>query len=90
MKTDKDILGMSFTERGRELQRLRQLIRTHKKKKDNARCWLNDLTLYKKALPEGQTGAGRMELPKEALLVQCDRYIRGQQKRLPSCLKLGT
>lgn len=85
MKLDNDIKGMSAGMRGKELQRLRDLIRTHKRKKNNARCWLNDVALYDKALPEGAGGAGRMELPREVLLVQCDHYIRGQQR----CSKPG-
>lgn len=79
MKLDKDIQTMSFKARGQELMRLRSLIRTHKKKRDNARCWHNDETLYAKTLPEGSDGAGKMTLPEEKLLRNCRLYIRGQQ-----------
>ncbi len=90
MKLDSDIKKMSFGERGKELQRLRNLIRTHKVKKDNARCYMADDELYDKTLPEGGEGAGKMTLPREVLLVQCDRYIRQQQKRNePSNKQLG-
>lgn len=76
---DKDIKKMSFGERGRELMRLRRLIRTHKAKKNNARCWHNDEQLYARALPEGSAHAGKMILPETTLLRNCTRYIRGQQ-----------
>ena len=80
MKLDKDVADMGLGERGQEIMRLRRLIRAHKKKKGNARCWLNDATLYERALPEGSSGAGRMDLPEEVLLKNCQRYIRGQQR----------
>lgn len=79
MKTERDILGMSFGKRGRELQRLRALIRTHKRKPNNARCWHTDEQLYDRALPEGSKDAGRMTLPEKVLLRKCKQYIRGQQ-----------
>jgi hypothetical protein len=80
MKLDKDVKKMSKAKRGKELQRLRSLIRTHKKRENNARCWMADVELYKKALPEGGGGAGRMDLPKNLLLLNCVRYISGQQR----------
>ncbi len=70
---------MGLAERGRELMRLRRLIRTHKEKEGNARCWLNDVRLYSQTLPEGGGNAGRMDLPEAELLRNCKRYIRGQQ-----------
>ncbi len=79
MRTDKDIAEMSFGERGRELKRIWRLIRTHKRKRDNARCWHNDLQLYEAVLPEGCRGAGRMTLPKEVLLRNCSKYIDRQK-----------
>lgn len=85
MKLDKDVKTMSKAQRGREIQRLRKLIRTHMGKKNNARCWLSDVQLYNRALPEGSSGAGRMDLPEAVLLGNCRRYIRGQQR----CLRLG-
>lgn len=82
MKLDGDVSQMSFGERGKELQRLRALIRTHKRKRGHARCWKNDADLYKRALPEGDGGAGRMDLPKKVLLRACEHYIDGQQQGL--------
>ncbi len=79
MKLDKDILEMSHAERGQELMRVRKLIRTHKAKRNNARCWLADLMLYAKTLPEKNTGAGSMDLPIQVLLKNCRQYIVGQQ-----------
>jgi hypothetical protein len=79
MNHDKDIAKLSFAERGKELRRIRKLIRTHKHKKDNARCWLNDKKLYDQVLPEGSNGGGRMTLPFETLIGNCRRYIRRQQ-----------
>jgi hypothetical protein len=79
MKLDRDISEMSFGERGRELQRLRGLIRSHRGKRDNGRCWMNDIGLYKRTLPEGARGAGTMLLPLNTLLVNCKRYIVGQK-----------
>ena len=81
MKLDRDIASMSHGERGRELMRLRTLIRTHKAKRDNARCWLNDVVLYNKSLPEGGLGAGAMSQPFTKLIERCRSYIRGQQRR---------
>ena len=80
MKLDNDVKKMSNAERGQEIQRLRGLIRTHKAKKDNARCWLADIALYDMALPEGSGGAGSMDLPREVLLINCARYIDRQQR----------
>jgi hypothetical protein len=90
MKLDKDVAEMNSSERGQELQRLRSLIRTHKRLKNNARCWLSDVALYDRALPEGSSGAGRMDLPREVLLVQCDRYIRNQQRNISFSKKSGS
>ena len=81
-KLDGGINMMNFSERGQEIQRLRNLIRTHKRKKGNARCWLNDKNLYEKALPEGSNNSGRMDLPEETLLKNCRNYIAGQKKWL--------
>ena len=89
MKIDSDIKEMTFAERGQELARLRQLIRTHKKKKDNARCWHNDTQLYDRALPEGSTGAGQMNQPEQILLGNCKKYIRGQQCFNRDCNRSG-
>ncbi len=82
MRLDKEIRNMSFGERGGEVQRLRNLIRTHKKKSRHGRCWKNDENLYNHSLPEGSEGGGRMDLPPEVLLKECRRYIDGQQKGL--------
>lgn len=79
MNLDKDLHLMSFAARGQEIMRIRRLIRTHKKKKDNARCWLNDLQLYDDILPEGSGKAGRMNLPACVLLKNCKKYILGQK-----------
>jgi hypothetical protein len=88
MALDKDVKKMSFSKRGEEIQRLRKLIRTHKSLKNNARCWLSDLALYDRALPEGSGGAGKMMLPKKTLLIQCASYIDRQQRDI--CPKSGT
>jgi hypothetical protein len=85
MKLDRDVKAMSHRARGRELMRLRALIRTHKKKKDNARCWHCDEQLYKRTLPEGSEGAGRMTLSEAVLLRNCKKYIRGQQCTQRGC-----
>lgn len=89
MKLDKDIEKMSLAARGQELMRVRKLIRTHKKKKDNARCWHTDLQLYSATLPEGSRGAGEMSLPLPLLIQNCKKYIRGQQCTLHGCKKKG-
>ena len=52
MKLDRDILDMSLGEARRALMRARNLVRTHKKRKDNARCWHGDLQLYDRVLRE--------------------------------------
>ncbi len=81
-KLDPDIRRMSFGERGRELQKLRRLIRAHKRATGNARCWCNDRNLYEESLPEGHRGIGTMVgFPIEALLRNCRRYIVRQQCR---------
>ena len=85
MKLDKDIKRMSHGKRGQELMRLRRLLRTHKAKENNARCWLNDRNLYDKALPEKSEGAGRMNLPEKVLLSNCRKYIRGQKCDMGKC-----
>lgn len=87
MKLDQDIKNMSSGQRAKELMRVRVLIRTHKKKKNNARCWINDEVLYDKVLPEGSKNAGRMTLSKDILLQNCARYISGQQCNLKCPLK---
>lgn len=79
MKLDKDVKAMSKSARGQELMRVRRLIRSHKQKRDNARCWLNDERLYDQVLPEKSAGAGKMTLPEEVLLRNCKRYIRRQK-----------
>lgn len=90
MKLDQDIKEMTFSERGQEIARLRKLIRTHKDKKDNARCWHTDTQLYEKALPEGAKGAGQMNRPELVLLRDCRKYIRGQQCFKRGCTGSGT
>jgi hypothetical protein len=80
-RMDEDVASMSFAECGREIVRLRQLIRTHKNKDGNGRCWMNDRNPYNKALPEGDKGAGRMDSPREVLLVNCKQCITGQKRR---------
>lgn len=89
MKLDLDIKAMNLSARGQELMRLRNLIRTHKSKRDNARCWHNDEELYARALPEGSRGAGKMLLPEVVLLRNCKRYIRNQQCISRGCKKKG-
>jgi len=84
MKLDRDILDMSLGELRKEIMRVRRLVRTHKKKKDNARCWHGDLQLYARIIPEGCEGAGKMRLPLSVLLRNCERYIQRQQ-----CTKYG-
>lgn len=79
MKLDSDIKAMNPDRRGQELQRLRGLIRSHKKKRGHARCWKNDENLYDLTLPEGSEGMGRMDLPKDVLMKKCSRYIDNQQ-----------
>ena len=78
LKLDQDIKEMSLGGLRSELQRVRKLIRVHRDAKGNARCWLNDLLLYEKSLPE-QKPAGKMDLPEKVLLRECKRYIRRQQ-----------
>jgi hypothetical protein len=87
MKIDIDVKEMTFSERGQELARLRSLIRTHKNKKDDARCWHTDTQPYEKALPEGSIDAGQMNQPEDVLLCNCKKYIRGQQCFKRGCLK---
>jgi len=79
MKLDDDIKNMSFEQRGKALQRARNLVRTHKNKKNNARCWINDLNLYDKLLPEGIEKPGKMDLSLDILLENCKKYIEGQK-----------
>lgn len=64
-----------------EIRRTRRLMRTHKGKKDNGRCWLNDEVLYQATIPEGSDFLGA-DLSSEALLAQCDIYIRREKARL--------
>jgi hypothetical protein len=87
MKLDVDIKLMSLERRGYELQRLRGLLRSHKKKRGHARCWLNDANLYDLTLPEGSDGMGRMDVPEEVLFKRCKRYIRDQQCKVHCSLK---
>lgn len=89
MKLDKDITEMSSAARGHELMRIRSLIRTHKKKRNNGRCWHNDIQLYDRTLPEGCKEAGKMTLPFHVLIRNCRKYIRGQQCTLHGCKKKG-
>ena len=90
MKLDSDVKKMSFKERGQELARLRKLIRSHKNKSDNARCWHTDTQLYERALPEGSAGAGQMNRPELVLLGDCKKYIHGQQCFKRGCIGSGT
>ena len=61
-KLDVDIKGMSLGQRGNEIQRLREIIRSHKRKENSSSRRLADVELYNRALPEGAQGAGRMDL----------------------------
>ena len=90
MKLDSDIKEMSLGERGQELARLRQLIRIHKNKQNNARCWHTDTQLYDRTLPEGSTGAGQMNRPELVLLSDCKKYIRAQQCFKKGCIGSST
>ena len=74
---------MSHGERGQALARVWALIRTHKRKCNNGRCWQNDIALYKRTV--GTRGSGRMDLPEKVLFRNCKRYIRGQQCSLKKC-----
>ncbi len=87
MKLDDDVREKSAGRLRRELQRIRNFIRSHKRKQKNARCWHNDIFLYDRTLPEGSESAGRMDLPKEELLKNCGRYIDRQQCSLNGCRK---
>lgn len=85
MKLDADIKAMSTGDLKQELQRIRSLVRTHKGRKGNARCWHVDLELYESVLPEGCEGAGKMNLSKDVLLKKCNGYIDRQQCVLRGC-----
>lgn len=87
MKLDPDIKQKSSGELRRDLQRIRNAIRRHKKADGNARCWHNDLDLYERALPEGKKGSGKMDIPKDILLKNCGRYIDRQQCSANGCGK---
>lgn len=76
---DADVRRMNFAERGKEIRRLRSILRTHKKQHDNGRCW--DVQLYEHTLPEGAKGMGFMDLPKNVLLRNCEKFI-DRQKRI--------
>lgn len=78
MKLDKDIKMMTDGEARQELQRVRELVRTHRDREGNSRCWHADLELYGRVLPENEM-PGRMDLPKDVLLANCSRYIDRQQ-----------
>lgn len=78
MKLDDDLRNMSAGRARQELQRVRQLVRTHRDAKNNARCWHNDDQLYRRVLPE-EGSPGRMQGSKVELLKNCGRYIDRQQ-----------
>ena len=79
MKLDKDVKDMTAGEARQALMRVRRLIRTHKRKKGNARCFHNDTALYNATLPEGSRGSGVMDLSEKEHLKKCARYVRLQQ-----------
>ncbi|MBI5733229.1 hypothetical protein HY967_04780 [Candidatus Jorgensenbacteria bacterium] len=84
MKLDPDIKKMPTGKLRRELQRTRNVIRSHRNKEGNARCWHNDLGLYGKTLPESKP-AGKMTQPEDELLRNCKNYIRRQQCASHGC-----
>lgn len=78
MRLDRDIKVMTEGQAHQELMRIRRLLRTHRDRSENSRCWHADAELYARVLPESKP-PGRMDLPKEVLLKQCGRYIDHQQ-----------
>ncbi len=84
MKLERDIRAMSEGEVRQELMRVRQLIRTHRDRRGNARCHHADEELYGRILPE-QKPAGRMTGKKEDLLRECARYIDRQKCDSKTC-----
>lgn len=84
MKLDRDLKELSAGEARQELMRIRRLVRTHRDRRENARCWHADLELYARILPE-QVAPGRMTLPLGTLLMNCERYIRRQQCQAGIC-----
>jgi ATP-dependent DNA ligase len=82
---DVDIAEMAIGELRRELMRVRRIVRTHRDKIDDARCWHNDLQLYASVLPE-EKPPGRMDGQEDKLLRKCKKYIRRQQCVLYGCL----
>lgn len=78
MALDPDIRSMTGGHARRELMRVRQLVRTHRDRREDARCWHADAELYARILPE-QSPPGRMDGDKQRLLVHCARYIDRQQ-----------
>lgn len=78
MKLDPDIKKMTAGVARQELMRVRELIRTHRDREENSRCWHADEELYGRVLPETKL-AGRMDGDKNVLLGNCARYIERQQ-----------
>ncbi len=77
-KLDAGVERMSLGERGKEIMRLRAIIRTHKKANGNARCWLLDEWLYEQALPEGGRVASPALPSRTIFLGNCERYYNRQ------------
>ncbi|GEM_PF-3433990 len=76
-RQDRDLKKFTPSQLRQLIMKLRQAIRKHRDKAENARCWHNDLELYA-ALPDAKP-AGRMTKPEAELLRNCRRYIRRQQ-----------
>lgn len=75
---DKDLAKMNAEELRSELIRLRNGIRSHRDKKGDDRCWLNDVVLYQ-LLPEGKDAS--FKLPdKDTFLKNCERFWRTRQE----------
>lgn len=67
-----------------ELVRVRNHLRWHRDLSDNDRCWHADRELYGRTLPE-DVEPGRMTLPRNILLGNCEVYIDGQQCQGRGC-----
>lgn len=75
---DDDVEQMDLEASRAEVIRLRNLIRRHMKERGHDRCWLDDQSLYKEALPEGCTAT--FTLPDWPEFTQeCRRYWENRQ-----------
>ncbi|MCC2630528.1 MAG: hypothetical protein K0S38_337 [Candidatus Paceibacter sp.] len=78
---------MTPAERIRRMNRNTKLVVAYILKEDNARCWHEEMKLMARLLGLPWIAMGKMNLPKNILQRNCNRYIDRQQCERNGCTK---